>query len=89
MHTSRPGWYPLWFLPHEEAEMNEHKRDFRRLCLISVGLVSVSAAKELEGFQFILFFGIGAVIFEHVQQIQYHKERRQRDQTGSLLLKRL
>lgn len=54
--------------------MSEHKCDFRRLCLVSVMLISVSAAKELEGFQFILFFSIGAIIFEHVQQIQYQKE---------------
>lgn len=54
--------------------MNEQKCDFRRLCLVSVVLISVSAAKELEGFQFILFFSTGDVILEHVQQIQYHKE---------------
>lgn len=61
-------------LPHGETEMNEHKPDFRRLCLVSVVLLSVSAAKELECFQFVLFFGIGAVVFELVQQIQYDEE---------------
>lgn len=61
--------------------MNEDKCDFRRLCLVSVVLISVSAAEELEGFQLILFFSIGDVIFEH---IQCHNET-----TASLLLKTL
>jgi len=52
--------------------MHKYKCDFRRLGLISMVLISISAAKELEGVHFILFFSIIALILKHMEQIRCH-----------------
>lgn len=91
VHTSWPGWELLCFLPHEEVEMTEHECDFRRLCLVSVVLISVSAAKKKKTnwrasslFSFLVQELSSLSMFSKFSII-----RRQQDQTGSLLLKPL